>query len=378
MDAITARLSHQRVAAVAAALALFLVSCSGPAGESPTVPPAEPPTTSPTGAEEPTGTETPGETALEPVDVRLSTDFLLWGWHSWMFAGEEQGFFEEQALNVQIEAGQGSVNVSSQLAAGTVDFALLDISTAMVAMTQDAGIVLVGVHMQRHPGGFLFIEERTSIETFQDLEGLRIGGASGDAYLVVLPELMEENGADPDAYELVTMEPAATTGALIADQVDAIPGSPMTAPPRAAAAAAEGLTLGRFSYADSGYEAVGFAIATNTETYEQRPEVVQRFVNAWAKSVLWSLDNPDEAVQAFIDANPDKQLDPERESWDNASELLPDSDAQYFVFDPDRMQVNIDFVNNQQGSDLSADEGFFTNEFVEQLPDGYIEGELPG
>ncbi len=367
MVAIPAKPGLRRLAALFSATALLLVSCTGPTGESPTA--------SPGGTQQPTAGESPDATPMEPVDVTLSTDFLLWGWHSWMFAAQEQGIFEEQGLNVQIEAGQGSVNVSSQLAAGTVDFALLDISTAMVAMTQDAGIVLVGVHMQRHPGGFLFIEERNSIETFEDLEGLHIGGASGDAYLVVLPELMEQNGADPTAYELTAMEPAATTGALIADQVDAIPGSPMTAPPRAAAAAAEGLTLGRFSYADNGYEAVGFAIATNTETYEQRPEVVQRFVNAWAEAALWSLDNPDEAVQAFIDANPDKQLDPERESWDNASELLADFDGQYFVFDADRMQVNIDFVNEQQGSDLSADDDFFTNEFVDQLPDGYVDGE---
>jgi NitT/TauT family transport system substrate-binding protein len=316
--------------------------------------------------------------AVETADVTLSTDFLLWGWHSWMYAAQDQGIFEEQGLNVEIQAGQGSVDTSAQLAAGAVDFALLDISTAMVAMTQGADIVLVGVHMQRHPGGFLFIEERNSIASFSDLEGLTIGGASGDAYLVVLPELMEQNGADPEGYELVTIEPAATTGALVADQVDAIPGSPMTSPPRAAAAAEEGLTLGRFSYADNGYEAVGFAIATNGDTYRERPEVVQRFVNAWAEATLWSLSNGAQAVQALVDANPDKQLELEQESWDNASELLAASDGTYFAIDPERLQINVDFVNSQEGSDLSIDDGFFTNEFVDQLPDGYTEGEAGG
>ncbi|MGH2455907.1 MAG: ABC transporter substrate-binding protein [Candidatus Limnocylindria bacterium] len=362
-----ARPTVSNLTAVAAVLMLFLASCTAA-------------TSSPAASSSATGQASASESAeatpLETVDVRFSTDFLLWGWHSWAFAAGSEAIFEGQGLDVQIEAGQGSVNTAAQLAAGAVDFALLDISTAMVAMTQDADIVLVGVHMQRHPGGFLFIEERNSIETFDDLEGLSIGGASGDAYLVVLPELMEQNGADPAGYTLVTMEPAATTGALIADQVDAIPGSPMTAPPRAAAAAAEGLTLGRFSYADNGYEAVGFAIATNGDTYRDRPEVVQRFVNAWAESVLWSLDNPDEAVDAFIAANPDKQLDPERESWDNASELLAGADGQYFSFDAERMQINIDFVNSQEGSELSADDGFFTNEFVDQLPDGYTDGAL--
>jgi NitT/TauT family transport system substrate-binding protein len=353
---------------------LLLSACTGDTASPSSAAPEE--TASETVAATVAATQSSAPTPVETADIRFSTDFLLWGWHSWVFAAEEQGIFEKQGLNVQIEAGQGSVNTSAQLAAGAVDFALLDISTAMVAMTEGADIVLVGVHMQRHPGGFLFIEERNSIETFQDLEGLRLGGASGDAYLVVLPQLMEQNGADPSAYTLTAIEPAATTGALIADQVDAIPGSPMTSPPRAAAAAAEGLTLGRFSYADNGYEAVGFAIATNGDTYRERPDVVQRFVNAWAEATLWSLNNGDEAVRSFIEANPDKQPEPEQESWDNASELLATSDGTYFTFDPDRMQVNVDFVNSQEDSDLAVDDGFFTNEFVEQLPEGYTDGEL--
>lgn len=307
--------------------------------------------------------------------VKFSTDFLLWGWHSPIFAAKAEGFFDEQNLDVSIEAGKGSVDVAAQLGAGAVDFALVDISTALVAMSKGADIRLVGVHLERHPGGLLFIKERTSITSWKDIEGKKIGGASGDAYFVVLPSLMTQNGADPSKYSIVTMEGSATTGALIAGQVDAIPGSPMTAPPRAAAAAKENLTLDRFSYADNGYDAVGFAIATTGAMVDQKPEVVQRFVNAWAKATLWSEQNVDKAVGDFLAANPDKQKDPETESLQASFPLIKANDGTYFKFQPDRLKINVDDVNKNNNATLKIDD-VYTNEFVDKLPSGYTEGKL--
>lgn len=307
--------------------------------------------------------------------VKVSTDFLLWGWHSPLFAAKAEKFFDEQNLEVTIQAGKGSVDVAAQLGAGAVDFALVDISTALVAISKGADIKLVGVHLERHPGGLLYIEQRTSIKTWKDIEGKKIGGASGDAYFVVLPGLMKDNGADPSKYTIVTMEGSATTGALISGRVDAIPGSPMTAPPRAAAAAKEGLTLSRFGYADNGYKAVGFAIATTGKMYKNKPDVVQRFVNAWAKATLWSEQNPDKAVGDFLAANPDKQKDPETQSLKASFPLIKAEDGTYFKFEPDRLQLNIDNVNANYNASLKIND-VYTNEFVDKLPAGYTEGKL--
>jgi NitT/TauT family transport system substrate-binding protein len=345
---------------VGVALALTLAACGGGG-----------PTAAPTGA--PTGAPATG-TAGTATDVTFITDFLLWGWHSPYFAGVAEGVFADEGLNVTIQAGSGSVNTATQLATGTVDFGLIDISTALKAMSEGAEFKLIGVHLQRYPGGFLFIEERNSIADWSDFEGITIGGSPNDAYFTALPGLMEQNGADPEAYTLVEMEPAATTGALIADTVDAIPGSAMTAPPRRAAAAEEGLTLGRFGFADNGFEAVGFAIATTTAHYENDKDLVQRFVNAWAESMLWTLENRDAAVDHFITANPEKTRDIERESLEAGAGLTPHENT-YFAFDDTRMTYTIDFVNETYGTDFDGSQSY-TNEFVDALPDGYTEGNL--
>lgn len=349
-----------------AVVATLAISACSTTGATPAPVPGATTATSPDSA-----TGAPGQTQ----EASVITDFLLWGWHSPFFAGVDQGFFEQEGIDLTIRDGKGSVDTATQLATGNVDFGLIDISTALKAMSEGADFKLIGVHLQRYPGGFLYIEERTPISEWADFEGIRIGGTPADAYFTALPGLLRENGADPESFELVEMEAAATTGALIAGQVDAIPGSAMTAPPRRAAAAEEDLTLGRFGFADNGFEGVGFAVATTTEHYKNDKELVQAFVDAWAKSTLWTMDNRDTAVEAFIAANPEKDFELERQSFEESAALIPYDESTYFVFDEERMTFTIDFVNETYGVDLDGSAAY-TNEFVDQLPDGFAEGEL--
>jgi len=346
---------------VATTIALVLSACGGTSAPSPT-----PAATSTAGA---AATATPKPA---PDKVTFLTDFLLWGWHSPYFSAKAEGFFTEQNLDVTITAGKGSVDTGTQLGAGTAQFGLIDISTALLGISKGQDLKLIGVHLQSHPGGFLYIKERNSIKTWKDIEGKKIGGARGDAYLVALPGLMKANGSDPTKYTLVDIEAAATTGALIAGQVDAIPGSVMTAPPRADAAKKEGLTLERFSFADNGYKAVGFAIAANGKVIRDNPGLVQRFVNAWGKAMVWALANPDKAVANFLSANPEKNKDQETRSFNDSSSLIK-GPASFFVFDPARVKVNVDFVNEQYQAGVKVDD-VYTNQFVEKLPANYLQG----
>lgn len=360
------------VTAIALVLALVATACAGTPATTPAAGAAAPAASAAVPA---AATVAPATPKPAPEKVIFLTDFLLWGFHAPFFVAKAEGFFAEQNLDVTIQAGKGSVDTGAQLGAGSVQFAHIDISTALLALSKQADFKLVGVHLQQHPGSLLYIKERTTINTWKDIEGKKLGGARGDAYFTVLPGLMKGAGANPDKYSLIDIEGALTTGALISGQVDAIPGSAITAPPRAAAAAKEKLTLGRFSFADNGYKALGFAVAVNGKVLREKPDVVQRFVNAWAKATLWTLANPDKAVGDFLTANPDKQKDLETQSLD-ASKPMIKGDGTFFVFDPAKLKLNVDFVNTQYSSTLKV-EDVYTNQFVDKLPGGYTQGKLP-
>lgn len=352
------------------ALAIVASACGGTAAPSPA--PAGSVAPSLAASVKPSVAATPKPA---PDKVTFLTDFLLWGWHAPLYAAKAEGFFQEQNIDVTIQAGKGSVDTGTQLSAGAAQFALIDVSTALLGIGKGQDIKLIGVHLQKHPGGLLYIKERTTINTWKDIEGKKVGSATGDAYLVALPGLMRQNGADPTKFKEVDMAGPATTGALISGQVDAIPGSPMTAPPRADAAKQQGLTLQRFSFADNGYKAIGFAVAVNGKVLKDKPDLVQRFVNAWAKATVWSLANSDKAVGDFLAANADKNKDQESRSFNESVPLIK-GDGKLFTFDPQRLQINVDFVKDQYKSTVNAAD-VYTNEFVQKLPPSYLQGKLP-
>ena len=225
--------------------------------------------------------------------------------------------------------------------------------------------------MPVHPGGLCYIAERNSIASLADVEGLEIGAAEGDAYMVALPGLMEAAGADPSGYDFIAMSPATTTAAVVAGEIDSTPCGLPTLASRQAGAASEGLTMEFFSFADAGFDVLGFAVVANGDVSD---DVVQRFVNGWTRAVRWSIDNPEAAVDAFLAANPDKTKEIELGNWANVQPLLT-SDEGYFKFPADLVSKALDFVNTSYDGNLEA--SLFTNQFVDTLPPALIAGQLP-
>lgn len=359
-----------RLSAIFGVVTLTLAACTGGGSTSPSASAESSQASASASASEAAETPVP-----EEVAVTVLTDFGLFGWHSPLFAGKAEGIYDAQGIDLTIEGGRGSADGAAKVAAGAAEFGQIDIISALQAVAQGADLRIVAIYFQKHPGGMCYVPDRTSIESYADLEGLKIGAAAGDAYMVALPGLMEAAGADPSGYELVTMDPANTTPALVSGQVDASPCGLPTFPNRRAAAAEQGLGMEFFSFADNGFDTVGFGLVTSGAMVDENPDVVQRFVNAWAESAVWSLANGTDAVQAFVAANPDQKADLAQQSFDGVLPLLEGDDG-YFVFDVDKLQATVDFVNEAYDANLKIDD-VYTTEFVDQLPDAYKEGVLP-
>ena len=219
-----------------------------------------------------------------------------------------------------------------------------------------------------------YVKSRKTIANYKDLEGLKIGAAAGDAYMVALPSLMKSAGADPTKVETVTMVAANTTAALVSGQVDATPCGLPTFPDRQAVAAQQNLTLDSFLFADHGFNTIGFALVTSTKVYATTPTVVQRVVNAWAKSAVWSFANPDAAVAAFTTANPTLNATTAKASFTGVLPYLKGASG-YFVFDKPSLQATIDFVNQAYTATLQPI-AVYTSQFVDVLPAAYKDGKL--
>ncbi len=336
---------------VSAILSLVLVACGG-------------------------GNTGPAASAAPPDKVTVVTDFLLLGWHSPLFAGKAEGFYKEKNIDLTIVAGKGSADGAVKIGAGAAQFGQIDVVSALVAIGKGADLKLIGSYLKKHPGGLCYVKGRRNIQSYKDIEGLKIGAAAGDAYMVALPGLMKAAGADPSKYKLVTMDGSATTGALLAGQVDTTPCGLPSLSSRVAAAEKENLRVDFFSFGDNGFSVIGFGLVVNGQIYKNNPDLVQRFMDAWAKSAIWSLRNPDKAVADFVAANPGQNTALAKQSFLDVIPLIKGSGGDYFVFDPTPQQSTADFVNQAYDLHLSATDAF-TNQFVNKLPTALKKGQLP-
>ena len=130
-----------------------------------------------------------------------------------------------------------------------------------------------------------------------------------------------------------------------------------------------------FLFADQGFKPIGFALVTSGSLVSSNPSMVQAVVNAWAKSAVWSIANPDQAVAAFVAANPDQDATLARQSFDGVLQLLKGPNG-YFTFDPTSYQATVDFVNSAYKASLQASDTY-TSQFVDALPDALKQGNLP-
>lgn len=316
---------------------------------------------------------TPTPAAATPIT--MLTDYLLYGYHAPLFAGKAEGFYSAEGVDLTLQAGKGSADGATQVAAGAAQFGQLDAVTVMTAISKGADLKLVAVYLAKYAGGMCYVTSRHTITSYSDLEGLKIGAAAGDAYMVALPGLMKAAGADPTKVQVVTMAGADTTAALVSGQIDATSCGVPTFPDRQAVAAKQNLTLDHFLFADHGFNAMGFALVTSGKMISSNPSLVQHVVNAWAKSVIWSVTNPDKAVADFAKANPSLNADSAKQSFAGVLPLLKGANG-YFAFDTTSVKTTVDFVNQAYTASLQMN-NVYTSQFVDALPAALKQGTLP-
>jgi NitT/TauT family transport system substrate-binding protein len=354
-------------------LALSVVGCNS---TSPSTSPSQGTASQPAGSTEPT--PQPSDTP-EPAEVTFLTDFGAFGYTSPFYAGVAEGLFADENIDLTIELGQGSGDTVAKVGAGAAQFGLADMLTGMVGIDGGAPITYVASHWQRYVGGLCTLPDRFELNTFSDVEGKKIGATASDAYMVLLPELMRQAGADPNSYEHVVMDSAAATPALLAGQVDLVSAGAVTKATRDAALAEQGEgPLECLLFADEGVTILGHGIIVNNEVLETDRDLAQRFVRAYATAVAWSLANVDAAVAHYIEANPDRDFEPSKGDFENSIEYLHDDAISegyyYFAASP----IDATFEMAEAAYDVAPDPStVFTNDLVTSLPEALRQGQLP-
>ncbi|PCI25439.1 hypothetical protein COB57_01830 [Candidatus Peregrinibacteria bacterium] len=144
-----------------------------------------------------------------------------------IFVAQEQGYFLEEGLNVQLERYDTAQPLMAALIAGNIDMAgytALPITFNMMLRSQEElYFVTTMLEDQKHRISYLIVPKDTP-ESFSiaDLKGKKIGILPTIAYKAWIEQILKANNVDLADVELVQIAPNLSPAALESGQIDAL------------------------------------------------------------------------------------------------------------------------------------------------------------
>lgn len=248
------------------------------------------------GGEEPAG-EPAGEEELATVSIGViaSTDVAP------LYLGIEQGFFEEEGLELEITQAQGGAAIVPSVMSGDLDFGFSNVTSLIVARSQGLPLQIIAnannsTGVQGEDFADVLVREDSDIQDAADLEGRTVGvNTLNNISDTTIRAAIEAQGGNPDDVDFVEIPLPDMPAALERGEVDAI-GS---IEPFRTIAMQDGARSAVSNYAfpiDNLTVAVYF---TTEDVLAAEPEMVESFQAAIERSLEYAQENPDE-VRAIL------------------------------------------------------------------------------
>jgi len=238
-------------------------------------------------------------------DVSIQLDYTVRSDHAMFFVARDKGFFAKNGINVTaIRKGSGSVDTLRLVNNGNADFGFADLPTLLVARSQSVGAVALAAVNQRSPMAMISVKAKHPINKPSDLKGLNVGVQPSGSTFIFFKAFLAANGIAMSDVKQSTVSPPYES-LLILGRVDAVPGYLNAEVPLIEDKTGGPGTLSVLQGADFGYRAYGSGVFTSEKMIAEKPDLVQRFTNAYLQAFDYVLQNPKEAVEILVKANPE-------------------------------------------------------------------------
>lgn len=210
-----------------------------------------------------------------------------------VYVAQQQGFFQEENLQVAIEHSAGQGQHLQLLAAGKVQVTTQD-AAVLLKRRADPGLPLVSIALigQRGQQAYAALAD-SGLTTPRDWEG-RLVGYKGTPP-PDLQAILQAAGADASKIELVNV--GFDPRLLTEGKVDVYPVFKSNEP---FLIRSWGYDLVLWEAADFGVPNLGLAYVTSEEILANQPETLTRFLRAALRGIEYARQHPDEAVQAVL------------------------------------------------------------------------------
>lgn len=283
--------------------------------------------------------------------------------HAGIYAAQAQGFFEDEGLEVQLQVPANPEDPPKFVATGRADLAISYEPDVILAKAQGLPITAVGA-IVNVPLNSIQVLKSSEVTSPADLAGKTIGFPGIPANLAYLEAIWKHVGVDGSSVKLVDVG-FELTPAMRGGRVDATIGSYWNV--EAVLADLEGFPVDVFHIEDWGvpvYDELVFIVSE--EAVNSNQDVIRRFLKAVTRGHQFAITNPQAAIDAVAEANPEMRRDLIEGGVVALVEIWATMEP-FGYMDPDRWQTFIDFLyGNGLISERPALDSLITNEFMQQ------------
>jgi NitT/TauT family transport system substrate-binding protein len=218
-----------------------------------------------------------------------------------LYAGIEEGFFEDRGIDVTVETGQGGAALLPAVMAGQIDFATSNPVSLLQARGEELDVRVIAHWTSALSEGDqdingVVVAAGSGIESAADLAGktVAVNTLNGMGGLTIR-EAVRQDGGDPDAVEFVELPFPDMPAALSGGNVDGV----WVPEPFLGSLQAAGNTVATYSSRESVPGHPTQLFFTSPQLMESDPQLVEDFTAAVEETLEFADENPD-AVKAQI------------------------------------------------------------------------------
>ncbi|MFK4639433.1 ABC transporter substrate-binding protein [Paenarthrobacter histidinolovorans] len=218
-----------------------------------------------------------------------------------IYLGQEQGFFKDEGLALELVPAQGGAAIVPAVTSGTMDFGFSNISSMLLAKLRglDVKIVSAGASSTGQEGkdfGAILVKKDSAISSGADLAGKTVAvNTLNNINDTTVRASIRKAGGDPSAVKFVELAFPDMQAALERGQVDAI----QVVEPFLTTGTGAGDKVLASNYVDAADGLTVGAYFTTAAAAASNPELVEKFSAAMEKSLKYAQDNPD-AVRKIL------------------------------------------------------------------------------
>jgi putative hydroxymethylpyrimidine transport system substrate-binding protein len=269
--------------------------------------------------------------ARPDADASLLLDFAPNAVHAGIYLALDRDYDQSEGVRLQVRAPSSSTDAVKLLLTGRTDMAILDIHDLAIAREKGRDLVGIQAIVQTPLAAVL---AQPSIRRPRDLEGHKAGVTGLPSDVAVLDSIVRGDGGNPGKVGRITIGFNAVP-ALLSRRVDAV-----TAFWNAEGVALRAKRPGIREFRVDDFGAPSYpelVLVTSLETLDTNGAVVRATVRALRRGYTAAIDDPEAAISALLDAEPDLRAASVRRELDAVSPSFTAGVRTFGVLDPARL-----------------------------------------